>query len=102
MPAFDTEDIKGIHADGSRYGVHVEKPGFFADSIIKVDAQTRKTAVWTPRVNGLPSEPVFVARPGGTCEDDGVLLLVLMDTSREQSALVVLDAQSMTEVGRAE
>jgi carotenoid cleavage dioxygenase-like enzyme len=44
----------------------------------------------------------FLARPGGRGEDDGVLLLVLLDTSREQSALVVLDAQSMTEVGRAE
>ncbi|KZT63168.1 hypothetical protein DAEQUDRAFT_770851 [Daedalea quercina L-15889] len=53
-----------------------------------------------------PSEPIFAPRPGGTSEDDGVLLSVALDSSPEkgagQSALVVIDAQTMEEVARAE
>ena len=53
-----------------------------------------------------PSEPVFAKRPGGTAEDDGVLLSVALDTSpskgKGQSALVVIDAKTMKEVARAE
>jgi len=85
-----------------RYGVHIEKAGYFVDSIIKIDVVKRKTKVWSPEVDGMPSEPVFVPRPGGTDEDDGVLLVVNFDTSRLKSALVVLDAKTMKELGRAE
>lgn len=53
-----------------------------------------------------PSEPIFAPRPGGTSEDDGVLLSVVLDSSAEkgrgQSALVVIDAKTMQEVARAE
>ncbi|KAK4551912.1 hypothetical protein LTR86_010813 [Recurvomyces mirabilis] len=83
------------------YGIHVKKPGFFSDSIIKVDLDSRKPTVWMPEQNGLPSEPIFVPKPGATKEDDGVLLTVVMDSQRKMSALVAIDAVTMKEVGQA-
>jgi len=84
------------------YGMHAVKPGYFSDSIIKIDdTETKKTKVWVPKNNHLPSEPIFVARSGGKSEDDGVLLTVAMDTSVKLSSMVVIDAKAMKEIGRA-
>ncbi|GFO46018.1 beta-carotene oxygenase 2a, partial [Plakobranchus ocellatus] len=47
-------------------------------------------------------EPVFLARPGATKEDDGVVVSTLVaDSPDAQSFLVVLDAETFQEVGRA-
>jgi carotenoid cleavage dioxygenase-like enzyme len=43
-----------------------------------------------------------VARPGGVGEDDGVLLSVVLDAERGTSFLLVLAADSFTELARAE
>ncbi|KAF1969821.1 hypothetical protein BU23DRAFT_591480 [Bimuria novae-zelandiae CBS 107.79] len=83
------------------YGVHVVKRGFFVDSIIKIDIETQTTKLWVPETNHLPSEPVFVPRPGCDDEDDGVLLTLAMDSATSRSNLVVIDAKTMTELGRA-
>ena len=48
-----------------------------------------------------PGEPVFVATPGGTDEDDGVVLSVVLDAAAENSFLLVLDGKSFEEIGRA-
>ena len=50
----------------------------------------------------VPGEPVFVPRPGGTEEDDGVVLTVVLDSTLLRSKLVILDAKSMSEIARAE
>jgi carotenoid cleavage dioxygenase-like enzyme len=44
---------------------------------------------------------VFVSRPGATGEGDGVLLSVVLDGAAGATFLLVLDAQSLGEVGRA-
>ena len=49
-----------------------------------------------------PSEPIFVPRPDGQSEDDGVVLSVVLDGERGRSMLVILDATDMKEVARAE
>ena len=85
------------------YGVHTEKPGYFTDSLIKIDTKARTSLVWEPTTNHLPSEPIFVANPTGTgAEDDGVLLTVAMDAQRKKSSLIVIDATTMVELGRAQ
>lgn len=63
------------------YGVHVVKAGFFVDSIINIDIQTQTTKRWQPETNHLPSEPIFVPHPGCSDEDDGVLLMVAMESN---------------------
>jgi carotenoid cleavage dioxygenase-like enzyme len=44
---------------------------------------------------------VFVARPEGEREDDGVLLSVVLDAAAGSSFLLVLDASDLSEVARA-
>ena len=83
------------------YGVHIEKVGYFVDSLVKVDTKTLSSKVWTPKTNQLPSEPIFVATPNATAEDDGVLLTVVMDAAVKKSSLIVLNATNMQELGRA-
>ena len=83
------------------YGVHLEKPGYFVDSLIKVDTTTQDIKVWTPSANSLPCEPIFVPAPDAKGEDDGVLLTVAMDSQTRSSALVAINATTMEELGRA-
>jgi torulene dioxygenase len=50
----------------------------------------------------VPGEPIFVPRPGGTEEDDGIVLTIVLDSTLLQSKLVILDAKTMKEIARAE
>uniref|UniRef100_A0A3Q1BZR9 Beta-carotene 15, 15-dioxygenase 2, like n=1 Tax=Amphiprion ocellaris TaxID=80972 RepID=A0A3Q1BZR9_AMPOC len=74
----------------------------FGDSLLKMDVHTKELKVW--RYPGFfPSEPVFVASPRATEEDDGVVLSVIITPREEKSTfLLVLDAKTFTELGRAE
>lgn len=84
------------------YGVHIEQTGYFTDSLVKVDVNHQKAKVWLPKTKQLPSEPIFVPAPNAKSEDDGVLLTVVMDSVVQKSALVVIDAKHMRELGRAQ
>ncbi|XP_072467195.1 carotenoid-cleaving dioxygenase, mitochondrial [Notamacropus eugenii] len=72
------------------------------DSLIKVDVVTKKVKVW--RKDGFyPSEPVFVPVPGASEEDGGVILSVVITPNQNESTfLLVLDAKTFEELGRAE
>ncbi|HEX5905291.1 MAG TPA: carotenoid oxygenase family protein [Candidatus Nitrosocosmicus sp.] len=43
-------------------------------------------------------EPVFVVRPGGKDEDNGVILSVVLDSITERSFLLILDTRSFKEI----
>jgi Lignostilbene-alpha,beta-dioxygenase and related enzymes len=45
---------------------------------------------------------VFVPAPSGGAEDDGVLLSIVLDTAKERSFLLVLDAATLAQKARAE
>lgn len=85
---------------------HGRRTGLF-DRIIKVDAQAVKpgseegVAYWKPEAGGAPAEPVFVPAPGGKAEDDGVLLTAVLDPTKKESYLAIIDARSMKEISRA-
>jgi beta,beta-carotene 9',10'-dioxygenase len=82
------------------WGTGVQTKGDFLDSIVKIDTATGTVAVW--HAAGLyPGEPVFVPSPSATAEDDGVLLSVVLDTGKDRSFLLVLDAASLNELARA-
>ena len=73
------------------------------DQIAKLDVKTGESMAW--REDGChPGEPVLVRRPESDpeSEDEGVILSVVLDARRESSFLVVLDAGTMEELGRAE
>jgi torulene dioxygenase len=87
------------------YGVNSSSPdiGRFADHIIKLDMQNINGGHKLWGIAGYtPSEPIFVPRPGGKTEDDGVVLTIVLDGIRGKSMLVILNAQDMKECARAE
>jgi beta,beta-carotene 9',10'-dioxygenase len=82
-------------ADGPSTG------GDYTSSIVKVDVRTGASVAFFDgdRVYG---EPVFVARPGGSDEDDGVLLSVGAGQRTATSALAIIDARTMQLLASAE
>lgn len=82
------------------YGVGLAGDAVF-DRLVKIDAESGDSVVWQES-GCLAGEPVFVADPEGSAEDDGVLLSLVLDGSAERSMLLVLDARDMSELARAE
>uniref|UniRef100_A0A8C5H0D6 Beta,beta-carotene 15,15'-dioxygenase-like n=1 Tax=Gouania willdenowi TaxID=441366 RepID=A0A8C5H0D6_GOUWI len=69
--------------------------------VAKFDTETRKMLFWSEE-NCFPSEPLFVPRPNGESEDDGVVLIsVLNCTPGQSSYILVLDGKTFQEVARA-
>ncbi len=82
------------------YGAGNHLPHNFLDQLIKVDLQAGTSQVW--RSEGCyPGEPVFVAAPDAVAEDEGVILAVVLDVQQGKSFLLVLDAQSFSELAKA-
>jgi carotenoid cleavage dioxygenase-like enzyme len=72
----------------------------FLNQLVKLDVDTGATNMWY-EAGCYPGEPVFVAAPEATGEDDGVLLSVVLDSASGTSFLLVLDAGSLREMARA-
>jgi len=81
------------------YGVGSSRSGNFIDQLVKVDVQQGTTQIWK-LPDCYPGEPVFVAAPDATAEDEGVVLSVVLDVPKETSFLLVLDAQSWQELAQ--
>ncbi|MFD1586566.1 carotenoid oxygenase family protein [Halorientalis brevis] len=99
---FPMIDYRGRNARQHRYvyGVgRADGPGFL-NAIEKIDVETGASSTWH-EPETYPGEAVFVPRPDGTGEDDGVLLSVVLDVATERSALLVLDASTLEELARA-
>jgi len=75
--------------------------GDWVDELVKVDVTTGESKRWA-EPGCYAGEPVFIDRPGGTAEDDGVVLSVVLDAAAERSFLLMLDAGTFEEVARAE
>jgi len=86
-----------------RYGYGLGFPtGYLVGSIQKIDVEKKRiTATWEdPKCRA--TEPVFVPKPDGTREDDGVVVFACLGTdSKEPSThLVVLEPENLQELGR--
>ncbi|XP_048255589.1 carotenoid-cleaving dioxygenase, mitochondrial-like [Haliotis rufescens] len=65
--------------------------------------KTRTCVHWRTEDGDQPGEPVFIARPGGTEEDDGVILSPVFPTKPGRKGfLLVLDGKTFKELARAE
>jgi beta,beta-carotene 9',10'-dioxygenase len=103
LPRFDYERYNTNPAYRYVYASSInpqQRKGFY-NQIVKVDIETRQSQTWFAE-NCYPGEPVFVGAPGRTAEDEGVVLSVVLDAAKGNSFLLVLDAQTFTEIGRAE
>ncbi|XP_014051170.1 beta-carotene oxygenase 2b isoform X5 [Salmo salar] len=91
---FNTRPYRYFYGCGFRHLV--------GDSLLKIDLEGKKVKVWYQK--GLfPSEPVFVPSPEAVEEDDGVILSVVVTPTEDKSTfLLVLDAKTWEELGRAE
>ena len=60
-------------------------------------------SLWRESEYQYPSEPLFVAKPSGTDEDEGVVLVPVVETRSDYPhLLVVLDAKTFEEIARIE
>jgi carotenoid cleavage dioxygenase-like enzyme len=103
LPRFDYERLNMNGSYRYVYGVSLNKAqrqGFY-NQIVKIDIEGRAAQRWHS-AGCYPGEPVFVGAPGRTVEDEGVALSVVLDAANGRSFLLVLDAQSFEEIGRAE
>ncbi|XP_053556642.1 beta,beta-carotene 15,15'-dioxygenase isoform X2 [Bombina bombina] len=69
--------------------------------IVKFDTVTKTMKSWSEDMS-WPAEPLFVPHPDSKDEDDGVILSVIVSSDpKKQSFLLVLDAKTFIELGRA-
>lgn len=80
------------------YGQSTDREG--ANGLVKVDTE-RETATEFWQRDLYIEEPWMVPRPDGTSADDGVVLAPALDVAAESSVLLVLDAETLTELARA-
>ena len=69
-------------------------------SVLKINVQTG-TAIRWQESNCYPGEPIFVEKPNAKHEDDGVILSCVLDAHNKTSFLLILDAKTLKELGRA-
>jgi len=81
-------------SDGNQAG------GAYSSAIVKVDIETGRSTSYSDDAY-IFGEPLFVSRPGGDGEDDGVLLTVGSARDAESSVLAVIDATTMALVASA-
>ncbi len=77
------------------------RPNDYTNQLVKVDVQTGEVRTWS-QPGCYPGEPIMVPNPAGIAEDHGVVLCVVLDAPKRASMLLMLDAETFTELGRAE
>lgn len=83
-----------VYATGSRHPTRNQP----LQSWIKIDTDTMTETNMDFGKAVYAGEAEFVARPGGSGEDDGWLVGFVYDSRRDLSAFAVVDAQSMSQV----
>ncbi|XP_040007461.1 beta,beta-carotene 9',10'-oxygenase-like isoform X1 [Xiphias gladius] len=107
----DLHEYGGLEFPQVNYGRYNTRPyryfygcGFrhlVGDSLLKMDLKDKTLKVWCQK-GFYPSEPVFVPSPDAVDEDDGVILSVVLTPSQDKGTfLLVLDARTFEELGRA-
>jgi len=90
-----------VYAFGAALGSCKSGNDYNAWALHKYNPNRRVLEASFERENWYFSEPIFVADPNGSREDDGVLLSQIYDGDRRESALLVLDARDMSQLALA-
>jgi beta,beta-carotene 9',10'-dioxygenase len=77
------------------------EPYYVADTLLKINVTNGTHKQWAER-HCFPGEPVFIAKPNSTREDEGVIVSVVLDATKARSFLLILDAHNFKEIARAE
>ncbi|KAM1289566.1 hypothetical protein ACFX2I_016808 [Malus domestica] len=92
-PAFLGQKYRYAYACGA------QRPCNFPNTLTKIDLVEKKAKNWYDE-GAVPSEPFFVARPGATEEDDGVVISMISAKNGDGYALL-LDGSTFEEIARA-
>ncbi|KAL3068462.1 hypothetical protein niasHT_030753 [Heterodera trifolii] len=88
-----------------QWAYFVENPFAGGNKIVKINVNEpsgAKNLHFTPdELQLVLHEPYFEQRPGATREDDGILLVRGLELEENKGVLLVIDATSMEEIGRA-
>lgn len=77
-----------------------ESKDFTSGGLYKCNTETKEILKWSEK-GCSAGEPIFVQAPGAKEEDDGVVLALIIDHLHKNSFLLILDAKSFKEIGRA-
>ena len=80
------------------YGQATDREG--ATGLVKVDCENGTAQEWWEKSLYL-EEPIPVQRPGNNAADDGVVVATALNAAREQTELLVFDAETLTVQARA-
>jgi beta,beta-carotene 9',10'-dioxygenase len=83
------------------YGLSSNQPHGFPQQLIKINIKTGTHQLWAEE-GCYASKPTFVANPDSKNEDGGVILSVVFDTLAKKSFLLMVDAETFNELGRAD
>lgn len=84
------------------YGSGLQNQSYFQNSLAKVDMETGEVKTWKEGKHLFPGDPKFIPKPGGTAEDEGVLVAAVADMSPEgKDFLLFLNPSTMEEEARA-
>jgi len=84
------------------YGTGSMLPGYYANALCKIDITSGATKLWKDNESVYPGEPIFIPNPESSEEDAGVLMTTCSDCrTNERDYVIFLNAQTMTELGRA-
>ncbi|NP_001306853.1 carotenoid cleavage dioxygenase 8 homolog B, chloroplastic [Jatropha curcas] len=81
------------------YACGAQRPCNFPNTLTKIDLVKKKAKNWHDE-GAVPSEPLFVTRPGATEEDDGVVISIISEKNGDGYALL-LDGSTFEEIARA-
>jgi beta,beta-carotene 9',10'-dioxygenase len=93
---YNTQPYQYLYAAGHS----TQSAASFADQLVKVNLHNRTVQTWET-ADAYLGEPMFVPRPTGEREDDGVLLSVATYPDDEAAQLLILDAATLNERARA-
>lgn len=87
-------DCLGASRAGVAFGAGLEPGSVFFDRTVRIELDGGERRDWR-RGDAVQLEPLFVARPGGIGQDDGVLLVPTLTDTDVASVIAVLDAHSL-------
>ena len=90
-PAMSTQLHRYIYMNVGATNEKVAPP----QGIAKFDCQTKETQVWMPKSYEFCGEPIYAPRQGQNGEDSGYILSVMFNGKKEESELIILEANNI-------
>ncbi len=85
------------------YGIVLKSDGLNLSNVTLVKkgiCNSNQDLAWD-QANHYPTEPWFIATPGGQGEDDGIIMSLVLDGERKRSYLGIWDAKTMTLINKS-